>query len=180
MEKAEIPSPDSKLGTTTTGLDPNQPTKSEVICRQEEEEQQQDDSNQNDTTQDCHKDEDALSKMEQGNDDDVVVVVLQNKDLPDNCEHGYLILPTGRQVPNCCAICLGNYEVSETVVWSINGFCKHAFHLECILDWLSTTTTGTPCPCCRQEFTDTILCRKPKKVTWDAGATLDTSVVRWW
>lgn len=78
-----------------------------------------------------------------------------------------------RRVPNCCAICLAPYEVNETVVWScchgqtsnsktnnnndkatINTGCNHAFHYDCMIDWLIKVQDGTPCPCCRQEFTD--------------------------
>ena len=73
--------------------------------------------------------------------------------------------PSRRRVPNCCAICLGPYEVNETVVWScchtntnVNGTsnsgCNHAFHHDCMIDWLIKVRDGTPCPCCRQEFTD--------------------------
>jgi Ring finger domain len=65
-----------------------------------------------------------------------------------------LSIDTSRTVPNCCAICLCSYEVGETVVWSSRGLCNHAFHLSCIVDWLTKMRDGTPCPCCRQEFTD--------------------------
>lgn len=79
-----------------------------------------------------------------------------------------------RRVPNCCAICLAPYEVHETVVWScshspinnnntsinsnninsIKNGCNHAFHYDCMIDWLIKVRDGTPCPCCRREFTD--------------------------
>jgi len=99
-----------------------------------------------------------------------------------------------RLVPNCCAICLSQYEVGETIVWSSNTDCRHAFHEECITDWLvklhvqptspplissGTTTTPvvvvatTPCPCCRQEFTvleeDKEDRRVEQKVPWSSG-----------
>ena len=87
--------------------------------------------------------------------------------------------PARRRVPNCCAICLAPYEVNETVVWScgqsqINhnhnshittsiNRCNHAFHHDCMIDWLIKVQNGTPCPCCRQEFTDLpILPRRQK------------------
>lgn len=69
-----------------------------------------------------------------------------------------LILPISekstRYSPNCCAICLCSYEIGETIVWSSNNSCHHVFHYECILQWLVKMRKGTPCPCCRQEFTD--------------------------
>ena len=58
-----------------------------------------------------------------------------------------------RKVPNNCAICLSSYEIGDKVVWSSNETCHHAFHEDCILEWLIKMQEGTPCPCCRQEFT---------------------------
>jgi hypothetical protein len=58
-----------------------------------------------------------------------------------------------KSVPNCCAICLSSYKVGEAVVWSTNEDCPHAFHQNCIVDYLVTVNGGkTPCPCCRQNF----------------------------
>jgi len=62
-------------------------------------------------------------------------------------ENGVLV------VPSLCAICLGSYEIDERVVVSSNPLCSHVFHKECILEWLVKMRDGTPCPCCRQEFT---------------------------
>ena len=42
---------------------------------------------------------------------------------------GCLKLPHQEQpVPNCCAVCLGSYDVGDKVVWSSNPRCSHAFH----------------------------------------------------
>mmetsp|Transcript_14773 Transcript_14773/g.18608 ORF Transcript_14773/g.18608 Transcript_14773/m.18608 type:complete len:206 (-) Transcript_14773:89-706(-) len=58
-------------------------------------------------------------------------------------------------VPNCCAVCLCTYNIGDTVVWSSNyPKCRHAFHESCITEWFVKIRKGTPCPCCRQEFTD--------------------------
>lgn len=63
--------------------------------------------------------------------------------------------PNGsRRVPNCCAVCLSSYELGDNIVWSINISCQHAFHDTCIISWLVKNQKGTPCPCCRSDFTD--------------------------
>lgn len=51
--------------------------------------------------------------------------------------------------PTSCDICLAEYEVDEEVSWSPNEDCTHAFHKECITDWLMTHST---CPCCRRNY----------------------------
>jgi len=76
-------------------------------------------------------------------------------DALDECEaEGYLTLSCHQKVPNCCAVCLSSYSAGDTVIWSSNKECQHAFHEDCILDWLTKIQNGTPCPCCRQEFTE--------------------------
>eukprot|EP00543_Licmophora_paradoxa_P002694 CAMPEP_0202443244 /NCGR_PEP_ID=MMETSP1360-20130828/2585_1 /ASSEMBLY_ACC=CAM_ASM_000848 /TAXON_ID=515479 /ORGANISM="Licmophora paradoxa, Strain CCMP2313" /LENGTH=280 /DNA_ID=CAMNT_0049058893 /DNA_START=113 /DNA_END=955 /DNA_ORIENTATION=- len=73
----------------------------------------------------------------------------------DFSTHKTLIIPTSqgdRIVPDCCAVCLGSYDIGETVVWSTNKECSHAFHEECVTDWLIKMQDGNPCPCCRQCF----------------------------
>lgn len=56
-------------------------------------------------------------------------------------------------VTNCCAICLDSYEPNDIVVWSpVSSDCQHAFHENCILDWMCTNQKGTPCPMCRQDI----------------------------
>jgi hypothetical protein len=64
------------------------------------------------------------------------------------------VSPQTATVPNNCAICLEAYEPGETVVWSGNPKCNHAFHQECITAYLVKVKDGsTPCPMCRQDFT---------------------------
>lgn len=57
-----------------------------------------------------------------------------------------------RAIPNQCAICLCDYTKGDTVILSSNESCPHAFHQECIVEWLVKMQEGTPCPCCRQTF----------------------------
>ena len=65
---------------------------------------------------------------------------------------------TLRQVPGTCPICLEQYTVGETVVWSSNSSCRDHFHERCIISWLSKRRGGSDarCPCCRQHFVDDI------------------------
>ena len=49
----------------------------------------------------------------------------------------------------CCDICLMDYEVGDEVCWSPNEECIHAFHKDCILDWLMRNKN---CPECRREY----------------------------
>jgi hypothetical protein len=81
---------------------------------------------------------------------------------------GHLKLANGNMVPNCCAICLTSYEEGDTVIWSSNQACAHAFHQDCVVGWLVKMQPETPCPCCRQEFTDLENVRKESKVKWSA------------
>jgi len=83
---------------------------------------------------------------------------------------GHLKLPSNRIVPNCCAICLGEYSVDDLVVWSSNPKFQHAFHQDCVVGWLVKLQPDTPCPCCRQEFTDLEEARKERKITWSGDA----------
>jgi hypothetical protein len=51
--------------------------------------------------------------------------------------------------PTVCAICLKEYTVGDEIGWSHNPDCNHAFHYECILEWLSR---HDECPCCRNSY----------------------------
>lgn len=85
-------------------------------------------------------------------------------------DRGQLKLGNGNLVPNCCAICLTCYDKDDVVIWSSNEACAHAFHRDCVVGWLVKMQPETPCPCCRQEFTDLERVRKESKVTWGQNA----------
>ena len=122
-------------------------------------------------------------------DNDDAVASMMEEGVDSVAEHptGYLVLRPGNakvapqdgpMVPNCCAVCLGEYDMGDTVVWSCNPECKHAFHLDCIMEWLlKIEDGGTPCPCCRQEFTDWETDRQERKIKWAAGNAFDLSSI---
>eukprot|EP00543_Licmophora_paradoxa_P008832 CAMPEP_0202459758 /NCGR_PEP_ID=MMETSP1360-20130828/38554_1 /ASSEMBLY_ACC=CAM_ASM_000848 /TAXON_ID=515479 /ORGANISM="Licmophora paradoxa, Strain CCMP2313" /LENGTH=260 /DNA_ID=CAMNT_0049081029 /DNA_START=1 /DNA_END=783 /DNA_ORIENTATION=+ len=101
---------------------------------------------------------------------------------PDlSADKEFLLLQTSdqRMVPNCCAVCLGTYDVGENVVWSANPDCSHAFHEDCVTDWLIKMQDGNPCPCCRQSFVfiaedDAV---PEKTVRWASGHAMDVGRV---
>lgn len=98
----------------------------------------------------------------------------------DGCDAGKLILPGSRIVPNCCAICLCPYERGDGVVWSRNKHdddevCPHAFHMDCMVEWLVRQDyyEVTPCPCCRRDFIHKSIVLKTQeenKIRWDTIA----------
>jgi len=62
----------------------------------------------------------------------------------------YLKLPaSGRCIDGTCAFCIDEYEVGDKVVWS-DLQCPHAFHKECMMQWLSKGKKR--CPICRHWF----------------------------
>merc|ERR1712038_63928 len=48
-----------------------------------------------------------------------------------------------------CSICLEEYKFGESIGWSRNSECHHAFHKECIIQWLET---NSDCPICRKRY----------------------------
>jgi len=79
------------------------------------------------------------------------IVVLSDKQQTEDSESDDPI-PT---VPNECAICLEEYHEGDTIVWSTNQNCQHAFHRDCLASYLAKVTSvenSYPCPCCRQNF----------------------------
>ena len=56
-----------------------------------------------------------------------------------------------------CSICLEAYQQHDTLIWSLNQDCSHAFHQDCLLEFFARNTgkqgkIATPCPCCRRDF----------------------------
>lgn len=93
-----------------------------------------------------------------------------------NCENGYVRVGR-RLVPNCCAICLCEYEVCDKIVSSVS--CKHVFHLDCMVHWLVKMQSGTPCPVCRQDFTDLVEHKRERRIRWAADTSFDHAAIVW-
>ncbi len=51
--------------------------------------------------------------------------------------------------PETCSICYESYKKGDDVAWSKNQNCLHAFHVDCILEWLME---NDDCPICRENF----------------------------
>jgi hypothetical protein len=122
-----------------------------------------------------------LEKEPAQEDEQNVVVTMDPVELHvETGEPGYIKLRTvggKRTVPNCCAICLCAYEAGESIVWSSTKKCPHAFHEECVVEWLVKMKDGTPCPCCRQEFTDLSRYNENKKLADTPQSSFDVSVI---
>lgn len=57
--------------------------------------------------------------------------------------------------PTKCDICLFDYEMDDEVAWSSNEECTHAFHKDCITDWL---LRNPKCPLCRRDYVCDMWC----------------------
>lgn len=121
----------------------------------------------------------SCAALEEDHESDVELGVREGRsDEDDDTMHeaGHLRLKNGSLVPNCCAICLMGYDIGDKVIWSSNPDCAHAFHEDCVVGWLVKMQPETPCPCCRQEFTDLEILRKERKIKW-TGPAFNPNVV---
>lgn len=53
------------------------------------------------------------------------------------------------QSEQMCSICLEEYKVGDAIAWSRNDECHHAFHKDCIIEWL---VNHQNCPICRKKY----------------------------
>jgi len=51
--------------------------------------------------------------------------------------------------PKECAICMARYKHNDEICWSRNERCVHAYHLNCMIEWLMK---DDKCPMCRSNF----------------------------
>ena len=93
-----------------------------------------------DDEEDESSEEDICEKC----DEDVQLYIRLPIQASHKCDKGQ------RVVEAHCAICFSNYEPGEKVAWSGEEHCKHAFHYDCIMPWLSNGKKR--CPVCRHWF----------------------------
>ena len=83
-----------------------------------------------------------------------------------------------KSLSNGCAICLSRYKVGDTLVWSTNPDCPHAYHQDCIIEYLArieddnSTSSCMPCPCCRQDFCIPIIAEQQQNTHYRFVTTL--------
>ena len=53
--------------------------------------------------------------------------------------------------PKSCPICCDDYAKGDYIAWSKNEQCCHAFHTDCIMQWLMN---HDDCPMCRNNYLD--------------------------
>jgi len=51
--------------------------------------------------------------------------------------------------PKSCSICLEKYKIDDDICWSKRDSCPHAFHEECLTQWLMRHSR---CPLCRETY----------------------------
>ena len=74
-------------------------------------------------------------------------------------------------VSNTCAICLSPYEQGDCIVYSprhpskdgkhdnvLVPYCRHVFHMDCMLAWLMRKGSEATCPICRNQFLKDTVC----------------------
>jgi hypothetical protein len=66
-----------------------------------------------------------------------------------DAEHGGDGEGRARLADATCSICLLGYEEGDHIAWSRNPACNHAFHEECIVQWLMK---HDECPNCRNSY----------------------------
>lgn len=53
--------------------------------------------------------------------------------------------------PQSCPICYESYKKGDSIAWSKNEKCFHAFHVDCIVEWL---INHDDCPMCREKYVE--------------------------
>lgn len=76
------------------------------------------------------------------------VIVSSQSNVLEGCE---ATNTTAHCLSECCSICLGDWDDEECVGMNVVKLpCLHAFHEECVMEWLHG---NTHCPMCREEPT---------------------------
>jgi hypothetical protein len=81
-----------------------------------------------------------------GNKDDIMIETLQSIRSSLNittADDSFLYSP------KACPICCHDYAKGDDIAWSKNEQCCHAFHTDCIIEWLMN---HDDCPICRSNY----------------------------
>ncbi|KAG6576389.1 Kazal-like serine protease inhibitor domain and phox-like domain-containing protein [Phytophthora cinnamomi] len=79
------------------------------------------------------------------------LAVLSLEDVVVDSRSNLLESVEGVSTSECCSICLGEWDDEECAGMNVVKLpCTHAFHEECLLEWLQG---NTHCPMCREEPT---------------------------
>lgn len=76
--------------------------------------------------------------------------IVCDKDEDETAELYLKLKSSGRCVDGNCAFCMEDYEEGCQVIYSDNLHCSHAFHKDCLMQWLSKGKKR--CPVCRHWF----------------------------
>lgn len=79
------------------------------------------------------------------------VIVSSQSNVLEGCDGSGTTNTTAHCLSECCSICLGDWDDEECVGMNVVKLpCLHAFHEECVMEWLHG---NTHCPMCREEPT---------------------------
>lgn len=83
-----------------------------------------------------------------GNKNDILIETLQSirSNLNITSDHSN---KSSIYSPKTCPVCFGDYVKGDDIAWSKNEKCCHAFHTDCILEWLMN---HDECPMCRNDY----------------------------
>ncbi|KAG2790598.1 hypothetical protein JG687_00004262 [Phytophthora cactorum] len=108
------------------------------------------------------------------------LAVLSLEDVVVDSRSNLLETVEGLSTSDCCSICLGEWDDEECAGMNVVKLpCLHAFHEECLLEWLQGSTH---CPMCREEprtadsrasMDDGIACHHDHDIKADAAAFTD-------
>lgn len=74
---------------------------------------------------------------------------ISDRVLGEHTEHSNISGGGSLYCPKTCAIFLEKYKAGDEICWSKNKHCPHAFHLDCITEWLMKSDD---CPMCRENY----------------------------
>jgi len=81
-----------------------------------------------------------------GNKNDILIETLRSIRFSLNIS---IIDESSLYSPKSCPICCDDYAKGDDIAWSKNEQCCHAFHTDCIMQWLMN---HDDCPMCRNNY----------------------------